>query len=108
MAIIVPASLHSPIADALRRALADQVATDDATALERPVSVMEVGAVKGLEFDSVLVVEPAAIIAASPRGLNDLYVALTRTTNRLGLLHAAALPESLASARAVTTIEELG
>lgn len=47
--------------------------------------------VKGLEFDSVLVVDPAAILA-EPR---DLYVAMTRTTHRLGLLHPGPPPEQI-------------
>ncbi|EFF93151.1 conserved hypothetical protein [Streptomyces sp. e14] len=47
---------------------------------------------KGLEFDSVLVVEPARY------GTSDLYVALTRATQRLGVVHAGALPPALASA----------
>lgn len=59
------------------------------------VRVSTVREVKGLEFDSVLLVEPAAIVAESPRGLNDLYVALTRATQRLGVLHTGELPESL-------------
>ena len=67
-----------------------------------------VAEVKGLEFDSVLVVEPAAIVDASPRGANDLYVALTRTTNRLGLLHTRPLPDALSAARPVTSIAEIG
>jgi DNA helicase IV len=48
-----------------------------------------------LEFDSVLVVDPAGMLAESPRGLNDLYVALTRATQRLGVLHPGALPPVL-------------
>ena len=48
--------------------------------------------VKGLEFDSVVVVEPAAIMAESPRGANDLYVALSRSTQRLVVLHSGRLP----------------
>ncbi|MEV6641913.1 RNA polymerase recycling motor ATPase HelR [Amycolatopsis sp. NPDC051371] len=47
---------------------------------------------KGLEFDAVLVVEPATILADSPA---DLYVALTRATQRLGVLHEEALPAAL-------------
>ena len=47
---------------------------------------------KGLEFDSVLVVDPAGILAESPRGTNDLYVALTRSTQRLGVLPDGPLP----------------
>jgi DNA helicase IV len=108
MAVIVPADLHVPVAEALRRALGDRVAADDRTALERAVAVLEVGAVKGLEFDSVLVVEPATILESSPRGANDLYVALSRTTNRLGLLHSRPLPPELSSARVVTTIDAIG
>jgi DNA helicase IV len=72
------------------------------------VAVFGVADVKGLEFDSVVVVEPAAIIDASPRGANDLYVALTRTTNRLGVLHTRPLPDALSSARQVASITEIG
>jgi DNA helicase IV len=50
---------------------------------------------KGLEYDSVLVVQPERILADDPRGAADLYVALTRATQRLGVLHHGALPESL-------------
>jgi DNA helicase IV/UDP:flavonoid glycosyltransferase YjiC (YdhE family) len=50
---------------------------------------------KGLEFDAVLVVEPERILAESPRGGAELYVALTRATQRLGVLHREALPEAL-------------
>lgn len=50
---------------------------------------------KGLEFDAVLVVEPERILAAGPRGAADLYVALTRATQRLGILHRSPLPPAL-------------
>ena len=50
---------------------------------------------KGLEFDAVLVVEPERIIADGPRGAAELYVALTRATQRLGVLHQGALPHAL-------------
>jgi DNA helicase IV len=50
---------------------------------------------KGLEFDAVLVVDPDRILAAGPRGAAELYVALTRATQRLGVLHRAALPTAL-------------
>jgi DNA helicase IV len=64
--------------------------------LDAPVTVLTVGQVKGLEFDAVVLVDPAAIMAESPRGLNDLYVALTRTTHRLTILCPDALPDVLA------------
>ncbi len=50
---------------------------------------------KGLEFDAVLVVDPARILAAGPRGAAELYVALTRATQRLGVLHDGPLPQAL-------------
>lgn len=50
---------------------------------------------KGLEFDNVLVVEPAHVAEESPQGLRALFVALTRTTNRLALVHAEPLPAML-------------
>ncbi len=50
---------------------------------------------KGLEFDAVLVVDPERILAESPRGAAELYVALTRATQRLGVLHRGSLPKSL-------------
>jgi DNA helicase IV len=50
---------------------------------------------KGLEFDAVLVVEPGRILAGGPRGAAELYVALTRATQRLGVLHRGPLPRAL-------------
>ncbi|WP_175399967.1 RNA polymerase recycling motor ATPase HelR [Tsukamurella pseudospumae] len=51
---------------------------------------------KGLEFDAVLVVDPERILADGERGAAELYVALTRATQRLGVLHRAPLPACLA------------
>lgn len=45
-----------------------------------------VSAIKGLEFDHVIVVNPESIISASPQGWNDLYVALTRATQSLSII----------------------
>ena len=64
------------------------VVDDDGTA---PVSVLTVKRAKGLEFDAVIVVDPAGIVAQSPQGRNDLYVALTRSTRRLGVVEVALL-----------------
>jgi DNA helicase IV len=50
---------------------------------------------KGLEFDAVLVVEPERIFVNGPRGAAELYVALTRATQRLGVLHQGLLPQAL-------------
>jgi DNA helicase IV len=54
--------------------------------LDAPVAVLTPAQAKGLEFDSVIVVDPDGIEQAAPRGRADLYVALTRTTRRLGLV----------------------
>ncbi|MEH0649367.1 AAA family ATPase [Streptomyces scabiei] len=56
------------------------------------VAVLGAGEAKGLEYDHVVVVEPAAIVAAERRGLHRLYVVLTRAVSRLDVVHARALP----------------
>ena len=56
------------------------------------LTLVPVTLAKGLEFDHVIVVEPAAIARAEARGLQRLYVALTRAVSRLTILHAEPLP----------------
>ncbi|MDS1271527.1 AAA family ATPase [Lipingzhangella sp. LS1_29] len=51
---------------------------------------------KGLEFDAVVVVEPVRIVDLTPRGLQQLYVALTRAVSSLHIVHAEELPAALA------------
>ena len=53
------------------------------------------GEAKGLEFDSVVVVDPQGVLDEGVRGLNDLYVALTRATQRLAVLSPGPLPAVL-------------
>jgi DNA helicase IV len=50
---------------------------------------------KGLEFDAVVVAEPAHIVAAESRGLHRLYVVLTRAVSALDVVHAEPLPDPL-------------
>jgi DNA helicase IV len=76
--------------------------------LERPVVVLTVRQAKGLEFDSVLVADPTLILAESPRGLGDLYVALTRATQRAGVVYAGELPPVLARLTEVSGVAEVG
>jgi DNA helicase IV len=52
---------------------------------------------KGLEFDHVVVVEPAELVAADRAGLRMLYVTLTRATQDLAVVHSQPLPEALRS-----------
>jgi DNA helicase IV len=61
--------------------------------LVAPLTVVPIDLVKGLEFDSVVVVEPARILAEATGGARALYVALTRPTRRLVVVHAEPLPE---------------
>jgi hypothetical protein len=73
--------------------------TDDGDAAA-PVAVVPATLAKGLEFDAVVVVDPAAIAAAEPRGLHRLYVVLTRAVSTLVVLHRGDLPDLLADAPA--------
>jgi hypothetical protein len=67
----------------------------DGPDLDEQVVVLTVSQAKGLEFDSVLIADPAQILGESPRGLSDLYVAMTRATQRLGVVHPGPVPEVL-------------
>ena len=65
------------------------------SALDSGITVVPVGLVKGLELDGVVVVEPGRIVNAETQGMRSLYVALTRSTQRLTIVHAESLPEPL-------------
>jgi DNA helicase IV len=108
VAVLVPADLLDQLGAELAAALpgAVAVAAGEDTDLESPVSVLTVRQSKGLEFDTVLVVNPDRIIAESPRGLNDLYVALTRATRSLGVVHSRPLPELLGDLKPREAIPE--
>jgi DNA helicase IV len=73
-----------------------EAATPNDIDSEARVTVVPATIVKGLEYDHVIVVEPADIVAAEPRGLNRLYVVLTRAVSRLSVLHAKPLPAAIA------------
>ena len=64
---------------------------------EERVTVLPATLAKGLEYDHVIVVEPAAIVEAEERGLHRLYVVLTRAVSRLAVLHSRPLPAPLTS-----------
>jgi superfamily I DNA/RNA helicase len=59
------------------------------------LGVLPASLAKGLEYDHVVVCEPAAIVEAEERGLHRLYVALTRAVSRLDVVHARPLPPQL-------------
>ncbi len=81
--------------DELRRAVEDRgivCAEPGEVAPDRPVVVVPARLAKGLEFDAVIVVEPAEIAAAEVHGARLLFVALTRAVQHLALAHAQELP----------------
>jgi DNA helicase IV len=84
--VVVPPGLR-PEVDA---ALADLPVADRAR-----VTTLDPPDAKGLEFDAVVVVEPAAIAGGTPRGLRLLYVALTRAVQELVVVHRLPLPAGL-------------
>ncbi|EFE67005.1 conserved hypothetical protein [Streptomyces viridosporus ATCC 14672] len=87
LAVIAPRELHRALAARL-----DGVEAGAEPDLTHGVVLLDPRQAKGLEFDSVLVVEPGRY------GTSDLYVALTRATQRLGVLHTGPLPRPLAEA----------
>jgi DNA helicase IV len=94
LAVLAPAARLDELRTILGSSEQSAPGVDD---LDAPVTVLTVHDAKGLEFDAVVLVDPAAIVSESPRGLNDLYVALTRTTHRLCIVHAGDLPTVLAA-----------
>jgi DNA helicase IV len=103
-----------PLPDRVAALVADELAEDrgqvavitadpeQLTALSESVdrvAVLTPTQAKGLEFDSVLLVEPADIVDASRNGISDLYVAMTRATQQLHILHRRPLPAGLPGAR---------
>ncbi|WP_338703780.1 AAA family ATPase [Streptomyces sp. Q6] len=81
LAVIAPRALHGALAPKL-----DGVVAGAEPDLTRAVVLLDPRQAKGLEFDSVLVVEPGEF------GVSDLYVALTRATQSLGIVHSGELP----------------
>jgi DNA helicase IV len=91
LAVIAPSARVQELAQALPAA----VPGDRPEVLESPVALLTVGQAKGLEFDRVVLVDPDGILAQSPAGGHDLYVAITRATHRLTVVHDGDLPPSL-------------
>jgi len=80
------------------RDLADEAAAESAAGSAERVTVVPATAAKGLEYDSVVLVEPAAIVAGESTrlaGLRRLYVTWTRAVSRLAVVHETELPPEL-------------
>ena len=94
LAVIVLESGIRQLTDRLVAEFGDAVGLG-AVGLTRDIAVITPQEAKGLEFDSVVVVDPAAILAASERGAGALYVAMTRATQRLTLVADGELPAGI-------------
>ncbi len=92
IAVIAPDEHHAAVLEALDDV---DVAAGNADALDARVGVLNATDAKGLEFDHVVVVEPAKLVTPDRPGLRLLYVTVTRATKTLTVVHAEALPEGL-------------
>jgi DNA helicase IV len=95
IAVICPRAHQDAVTATLAAALPAGDVVSGTRVLDAQVSVLTVAEAKGLEFDCVVLVEPAGILSDSLRGVNDLYVALTRSTQRLHVVHSGELPRGL-------------
>jgi DNA helicase IV len=94
VAVLCPASLVGELSVSLDRA-GSPAADPRVGGLGGPLSLLPVDLANGLEFDAVVVVEPAAVVEESPQAMRTLYVALTRPTRHLAVVHQRPLPEPL-------------
>ena len=94
VAVIVPDSLLGTVAAAFDEA-GVEFGRAARNGLNSQITLVPVSLVKGLELDASVVVEPAAILEEEVQGARALYVALTRATKRLVLVHERPLPEVL-------------
>ncbi len=98
VAVLAPESLLPALSEALVAAGLPAVDARDLRkgGLSEPLVLLAADAANGLEFDSVVVVEPGLVAGETARGLRTLYVALTRPTQRLSVVHLAPPPAALA------------
>jgi DNA helicase IV len=94
LAVLTTSEDFAVVREALDEHFVGEVGTGS-TGLDSPIAVLEIADAKGLEFDAVVLVEPGAWLGSGERGLRDLYVALTRATQRLDVVYAGPLPAVL-------------
>lgn len=94
LGVVAPDSMIADLSGALTDAGINH-GTATRTGLDSGVTLVPVSVVKGLELDGVVVVEPARIVSDIEHGMRALYVALTRSTQRLTVVHAADLPAAM-------------
>ncbi|GAB2675060.1 HelD family protein [Thalassiella azotivora] len=95
LAVVTAQRRWAAVAATLTAALGEDAVAAGGGGLDAPVAVLTVEQAKGLEFDGVVLVEPVEVLEDSPRGAGDLYVAMTRPTQRLHVVHDRPLPAGL-------------
>ncbi len=100
--VAAPESARAVVDEAFGQAHAED--RDDG--LSTGVNLLGLGAIKGLEFDAAVVIEPAAVLAEQPDGgRGGLYTALTRSTRALAVVHSQPLPFSAPDLQAVSAAD---
>lgn len=94
VAVVVPDALATEMSEAFTK-VGFEHGRATTSALDVGVTIVPVSVVKGLELDGVVVVEPLSIVEGERQGLRSLYVALTRATQRLTVVHARPLPDAM-------------
>ena len=90
--VLCPSDLVGPVSEELIR---QGIELDPNGSMGDGIGVLPVASAKGLEFDGVVVVEPARIVREAAQGLRSLYVAITRTTRLLSIVSSEPLPDVL-------------
>jgi len=93
LAVIAPDAVIGLLAPAVPQAIPG----DRPESLDSAAALLTVAQAKGLEFDRVIVADPSGILGQSQNGAHDLYVAITRATHRLTVVHEGELPAVLRS-----------
>lgn len=92
--VIVAPEKYAQVATAISLAHRGNTGTSE-SALENQILVLTPWEAKGLEFDVVIIVEPGDLVQAANGSVGDLYVSMTRPTQRLHLIAAGSLPAGL-------------
>lgn len=93
-AVIVPQDQLAHARDVISAAYGDRVG-EGSGGLSQDIVVISARESKGLEFDGVIILEPEQLVAEVDGGVGDLYVAMTRTTQRLRVVYTGELPEGM-------------
>ena len=94
VAVVAPDDMCDELSDAMAAAGLEH-GRASTTGLDQSLTIVPVSVIKGLELDAVVVVEPSRIVSDQDHGMRALYVALTRSTQRLSIVHCDDLPAPL-------------